>query len=103
MQIINIKKIVRFMTWNQLYAIFRRAQVKVVSSWKVFSFYAILGLHGALKNVTPSINEKALHCDGSVVNGTVNDAFAFIFCFGRQLGVACCGDMCYINHSGNVY
>ena len=49
---------------------------------KLFSFYVILGLHGPLRDVIQSINEKALHCDSSVVNGRVNDAFALIFCFG---------------------
>ena len=50
---ININEIVRFTKWNQLYAIFGRSQVKVVFFMeKLFSFYVILCLRGASRNIT---------------------------------------------------
>ena len=55
----NIKKIARFTMWNQLYAIFGHTQAKVIFLWKNGSFfYAILGLRGTFRNITPRINEK---------------------------------------------
>ena len=48
-------KILLFTTHSliQLYTIFARAQAK-------FSFYAILGVHCAFRNLVPGINENSL-------------------------------------------
>ena len=64
----RVKKIVQFTTRNQLYAIFGRALME-----KLFSFYAIHGLHGAFRNVTQRINEKALYilCKMEVIFSTI--------------------------------
>ena len=71
-----LAKIVQF-TKQKSYVIFGHAQVKIVQFTKqksvirdfrarssdivkVFSFYAILGLHGTFRNATPCITEKGL-------------------------------------------
>ena len=61
-KIISIKKIVRFMTCNSVIHDFRaRSSESRLSMRILFSFYAILGLQGTLRNVTPRISEKALY------------------------------------------
>ena len=62
-KIINIKKIVRFTTRNQLgYRRFSGVlKQKSYSYEKIFSFYTIFGLHCAVINVTPRIIENALY------------------------------------------
>ena len=74
-KIINIKENFRFTMRTQIYVIFGCAQKKIVlftkrksvihdfrerscEIAKLFSFYLILGLHGAFRNVTPRITEK---------------------------------------------
>ena len=63
-KIINIKKIVPFMMRNSIGPIhdFRaRSSESRCCMGILFSFYMILGLHGAFRNVTLRISEKALY------------------------------------------
>ena len=41
--------------------------------------------------------------NGSVVDRRANDLFAFILVLGGNLVLRVAGNMCYINHPGNVY
>ena len=59
-KIINIEKIVQFAMQNSVIHDFRaRSSGSQLSMGMSFSFYAILGLHGAFRNITPCISEKA--------------------------------------------
>ena len=54
----GLRKLFDLRRRNQLYAI--SGHVKVVFLWKNCSFYAVLCLQGAFRNVTPCTNEKTL-------------------------------------------
>ena len=75
-KIINIKRIVQFTKRTQMYVVFAHAKAKIVQfttrtviqlytifgcTQAKFSFYAILGLHGTFRNITPCITENSLH------------------------------------------
>ena len=61
-RIFNIKKIVRFMTWESvIHAFQERSSESRIRMEKLCSFYTVLGLHGAFRNVTVSITEKDLY------------------------------------------
>ena len=60
-KIINITKIVRFdaeISYMQFSGVLKQ---NCIHTEKLFSFYTILGLHGAFRNVIPRITEKGLY------------------------------------------